>query len=56
MNTRFCLRALAISSLLAAPLATRPAEAQAGRFDLEKTKTVLTGLINKAITGLFAYL
>lgn len=50
MKIRPCLCALAIGFLLVAPLAPRPAEAQAGRFDLEKTKTVLTGLINKAIT------
>ncbi|MEO7967035.1 MAG: serine hydrolase [Gemmatimonadaceae bacterium] len=40
---------LAISFALLAPLVARPAHAQAGKFDLVKTKTVLTGLIEQSM-------
>ena len=45
--TRRFLRHLAIGFLLLVPAAS--AAAQAGQFDLNKTKTVLTGLIEKAV-------
>jgi CubicO group peptidase (beta-lactamase class C family) len=41
---------LAIGLVLLAPIAPHPVFAQAGQFDLAKTKTVLTGLIQKAIS------
>lgn len=47
--TRRRLRLLAIGFLLLSPLAGRPALAQTGQFDLTKTKTVLSGLIEKAM-------
>lgn len=43
------IRLLAITALLLSPLTARTALAQAGQFDLTKTKTVLTGLIEKAL-------
>ena len=45
--TRRPLRLLGL--LLIASVASAPLVAQAGKFDLEKTKTVLSGLIEKAI-------
>jgi CubicO group peptidase (beta-lactamase class C family) len=43
------LRGLAIFVLLTASVTASPAAAQGGGFDLEKTRTVLTGLIQKAL-------
>lgn len=48
MMRRF-LRPLAIGSLLFLSVVVTPAGAQTGQFDLTKTKTVLTGLIEKAM-------
>jgi serine-type D-Ala-D-Ala carboxypeptidase/endopeptidase len=45
--TRRCLRSLGLLVLLMLPGSA--AIAQSGRFDLEKTKTVLTGLIGKTL-------
>ena len=48
MMRRF-LRPLAIGSLLFVSVVVTPVSAQTGQFDLTKTKTVLTGLIEKAM-------
>ena len=48
MMRRF-LRPLAIGSLLFVSVVVTPVSAQTGQFDLTKTRTVLTGLIEKAM-------